>query len=224
MTGLVIICGGGCQFLLKAQEVARRASCFPNLILQGSRSFAQDNGSLFPPLSPKTGRLVYDTDICGKYCVGVSDHACEMDEDAPAQGEIGSNPSAIDDWSYVYISHFLENEQQGQLYAAWYEEAITRDGSLLENIEVGEGNGNLGTSILHRLRTPAALRDGLLPLAQRADQIPVVIEWPGNHNPIGGHVVYLDGHREYINYPGKFPMSETFIAALKRMDALGDAP
>lgn len=48
--------------------------------------------------------------------------------------------------------------------------------------------------------------------------IPVIIEWPGNHYG-GGHVVYLDGHREFVKYPGKFPMTREFIKSLLAIDA-----
>ncbi len=55
-------------------------------------------------------------------------------------------------------------------------------------------------------------------------KIPVIVERPGHHQPMGGHVLYLDGHVEYLRYPGKFPMSKSFIEGLYELDALGRKP
>ena len=44
--------------------------------------------------------------------------------------------------------------------------------------------------------------------------IPVLIERPGHHKLQGGHVFFLDGHVEWIPYPGPFPMTEKFIQGL----------
>ena len=48
--------------------------------------------------------------------------------------------------------------------------------------------------------------------------IPVLIERPGTHQPDGGNVLFLDGHVEYIKYPGKFPMTKAFIEGLRSLD------
>jgi len=52
--------------------------------------------------------------------------------------------------------------------------------------------------------------------------IPLLIERPELHGD-GGHVMYLDGHVEFIPYPGKFPMTEEFISSLRELDALGES-
>jgi prepilin-type processing-associated H-X9-DG protein len=49
--------------------------------------------------------------------------------------------------------------------------------------------------------------------------IPVLIERPELHGD-GGHVLFFDGHVEFIPYPGKFPMTEQYIAGLRELDAL----
>ena len=53
-----------------------------------------------------------------------------------------------------------------------------------------------------------------------AHEIPVLIEWPDHHQGFsGGHVLYMDGHAEWHDYPGEWPMTETTIHAL---DAVAD--
>ena len=48
-----------------------------------------------------------------------------------------------------------------------------------------------------------------------------MIERLGNHKPEGGYVLYLDGHVEFVRYPGKWPMTKTTIGLLRELDALG---
>jgi prepilin-type processing-associated H-X9-DG protein len=46
---------------------------------------------------------------------------------------------------------------------------------------------------------------------------PVLIERPERHGD-GGHVLYMDGHVEFVPYPGKFPMTPKFIEGLRTLD------
>ncbi len=52
--------------------------------------------------------------------------------------------------------------------------------------------------------------------AKGPSEMPALIEDPGLFGN-GGHVLYLDGHVEFVPYPGKFPMTRNFIAALESM-------
>lgn len=47
----------------------------------------------------------------------------------------------------------------------------------------------------------------------------IASERPELHG-IGGHVLYLDGHFEFVPYPGKFPMVPSFVEGLRSLDAL----
>jgi hypothetical protein len=59
---------------------------------------------------------------------------------------------------------------------------------------------------------------------ESAAQTPVFIERPGHYLPhySGGCVGYLDGNVEYIDYPGKFPMTKEFIEMLETLDKVGN--
>jgi len=35
-----------------------------------------------------------------------------------------------------------------------------------------------------------------------------------------GDLLFMDGHIEFINYPGKFPVTERFIKALEAIEKL----
>jgi len=47
-----------------------------------------------------------------------------------------------------------------------------------------------------------------------AASIPVLVEWYYHHNEPGGHVLYLDGHVEFVAMDAKFPMTEEFYDSL----------
>ncbi|HIJ65235.1 MAG TPA: HEAT repeat domain-containing protein [Candidatus Hydrogenedentes bacterium] len=47
--------------------------------------------------------------------------------------------------------------------------------------------------------------------------IPVLWEMPDTTDRSGGLVLYMDGHAQWRRYPGEFPMSQRFIAAVRRM-------
>ncbi|MCL4219502.1 MAG: hypothetical protein KJ052_21185 [Candidatus Hydrogenedentes bacterium] len=92
------------------------------------------------------------------------------------------------------------------------------------DLVVPEGQGNLGGNILYRLRSLEALPESVKDLGERAASIPVVIEWPGNHNHDLSRVVYYDGHGEVLEYPGKFPMTGPFIEGLREIDEMSAPP
>lgn len=49
--------------------------------------------------------------------------------------------------------------------------------------------------------------------------LPIIVERPELHGD-GGHVLYMEGHVEFVQYPGKFPMTPKFIEGLRSLDAL----
>lgn len=49
--------------------------------------------------------------------------------------------------------------------------------------------------------------------------VPLMFERPERHGD-GGHVLYMDGHLEFVPYPGKFPMTPAFIDGLRSLDAM----
>jgi prepilin-type processing-associated H-X9-DG protein len=51
--------------------------------------------------------------------------------------------------------------------------------------------------------------------------IPAMVEHPGLYGD-GGHVLFMDGHVEFMEYPGEFPMTGRFIAALESFEPASD--
>src|SRR5690606_25623079 len=90
----------------------------------------------------------------------------------------------------------------------------------------GPGTGNGGGNTLMRVKegierfmitdinNPAAS-------AQAQTTIPVMVDTVTanaasfNHVPGGGNVLYMDGHVEFIRYPGKYPMTQDSAAIIR---------
>ena len=88
------------------------------------------------------------------------------------------------------------------------------------NVTLGNANGN----IVFRLRegierflitdinNPGASAKAQTEIATMWDQTSTLVSGY-NHVPGGSNVLYLDGHVEFIRYPGKFPVSKALAAA-----------
>lgn len=213
------------QRALRGRDAELSASCRPNLILLEAMDYARDKSGMFPPLSPESGRLTYDVNVMASYMALPGQHVCESDAAAPPRDVLEAMPrsDAVNDWSYVYLGYCLENEAQGLAFIEAYRERISKGAAFGTDIEVMPGTGNCGTDRLYRLREPGRLAEHAPCVADHPDRIPVVLEWPGHHRKPGGRVVFLDGHSEYLPYPGPFPMTERFIGALRELDGLGGA-
>lgn len=149
------------------------------------------------------------------------DQYCDFDPTRPHLDLAGSAKDmeiACDDWSYVYLGYFLENDQQGKSFLEAYDARAGNDGAFQGDLPVADGSGTNGGNLLRRLTDVELLPSDLGELRSRAKDIPVVFEWPGNHREPGGKVVWLNGETTFEHYPGKFPMTTAFIEGLRQRD------
>jgi prepilin-type processing-associated H-X9-DG protein len=165
---------------------------------------------------------------------------CPADADRPDH-EYGAEytPEILADFfndrAYVYFGYALLNDAGVEAYATAYRKAVAAgEGLGKKDIEPGNPSSGPDPTVL-RLRggiERSFLTDEPNPgdLARISAQIPLLIEWPGHHDrqrmgrtTRGGNVVYLDGHVEFIEYPGKWPMTEKTLRILNELDALGQS-
>jgi len=150
------------------------------------------------------------------------DFICEFDEnDRQSRAQEPGVP--VDDWSYVYLGYVIENESQLRHFADAYQRIIVDGGDFTRDLYVGTGNGNCGGDTLYRLRSPDRLVEILPCLQNRLNEIPVAIEWPGNHRGPIAKVFTLDpiSRGEKFSYPSMWPMTENVIRILRELDAMG---
>ncbi|MBL7650295.1 MAG: hypothetical protein JNK74_29425, partial [Candidatus Hydrogenedentes bacterium] len=183
-----------------------------------------------PTLSTEPGRLMFDADAMAKYLQG-GRTVCACPGQGPA-------PQTPDDRDYVYLGFALQNEEDMRQFATAYHHVSTGLPEALEVWTRGEvaalppsesSAAGAGPGV-RRLREGVErffITDINNPAAAAVTQsnIPVIIEWPDHHptgtGKQGGNILYMDGHVEFVAYPGKWPMTEESMKILCNMAGRG---
>ena len=225
ITGIAVFClltltlSLGCskQATSPSDEATRlRGSCQNNLKQLGLviKMYASESkGSQYPPLSSESGKLMFEAKNV------VPEYMSDMDIiNCPA---IDNKKSEINDESYVYLGYVLRNETDVERFAQYYREHTAKGGPFDELIPTTETDPELpllkGIPFLKEGVERLYIKDINIPSASAMMQssIPIIIEWPDHHrNPQGGSILYMDGHVEYCEYPGKWPMTEKTMKIL----------
>ncbi len=190
---------------------AQKSACARNLKSLGFvlKSFARENGGRFPRVDDVKGNFMLEGAALYPKHIAAPQHAfgCPADsgfniETAFRLRKNSSHPSSaagdihVDCFtceSYIYLGCVLRNESEGLSALTAYE--------------------SLGPNFIDAASS-------ILPLTRSVPEpatVPVIWEWPTNHEG-GGHVLYLDRHIEFVPYPGRFPMTEKFMEALRKIE------
>ncbi len=226
---VLVVCGGVLLAILgpafqRARDEAARDTCARNLQLIHNAlvMYANENLGYYPPPSTEHGRVMLPSRaLHPEYIVDTDVFVCSDRRD----GEEPPAPPAddFDDESYAYLSHALLNEDQGMAYVESLRRAWTNGGTVDDDVPLA------GDERLWRLRLGVERLLAADPLNPEEVEvlparIPVLVEWPGHHASPGGNVLYLDGHVEFVPYPGPFPMSPAFIEALQALAGWNPRP
>jgi hypothetical protein len=132
----------------------------------------------------------------------------------------------LDDHSYFYLGYAVTNDQEMEAFAKAYRTVVGKEGCFDEDLPTPPGRGSGGGNTLLRLRsgveqTLADSPEDPVAIAEMKSRIPVLIERVGNHSRPGGNVLFLDDHVDFLDYPGRWPMTEKTVAILEELDSLG---
>ncbi len=164
---------------------------------------SESSGEVFPPLSPVAGQLApVDTSVYPEY---TNDRRIGLCPGPEPLGEV----TEFNDQHYVYLGYAMHNDEDMQTFAAAYAAEIAAGGDFSDDFDVETSYGDKLIRLREGIDDPGNL--SIFPQSK----IPVMLEWPGNHEGYaGGHVLYMDGHVEWHDYPGEFPMTEATIGVL----------
>ena len=112
----------------------------------------------------------------------------------------------------VYTGYTMQDEDDGMAFLKAY-----RAGKIGEDLNLGNRNLYMLREGVERFYITDINNPAGAAMAQ--SQIPIMWVMPGT--PGGGNVLFMDGHVEYIEYPGKFPMTEKFIEGLREVAKVG---
>jgi prepilin-type processing-associated H-X9-DG protein len=177
------------ESLYPAYEIGNLTGCRKNLHALGEALAAVGVGEdgFYPAAPTGSEPFAIDTEILTKIDTALLRCPSSAYSDE-SEEEIVANPS------YFYLGYSVRSQEELELFLA----------SKLEGLpETGLINGTEGS--LPRLRAGMA----------EADSIPLLIEWGDYAHNGGGHVLYLDGHVEFVEYDEKFPVTDAAFTALR---------
>lgn len=153
-------------------------------------------------------------------------------------------------WAYIGVSfnpafeEVLAPQQSVEIFEQWQGAAfralaagdVKRSNSAVDrDYSVSPGVGNGKSSRVYRLREGIerfVITDIANPGASSRSQSVLPVQWDQlstvpagfNHVPGGANVLYLDGHVEFLKYPGRAPVNKTFaISSGSILLALSDS-
>lgn len=131
--------------------------------------------------------------------------------------------SAPDDTDFVYLGYVMRDEGDlrrfAEAYEAWAAAGADKNAWFTDDKPASPDKGiirireGVERFLITDINNPAAS-------AMAQSNIPVVIEWPDHHvdsGTMGGNVLFMDGHVEFMAYPGDFPMTEEAMEILCKL-------
>lgn len=168
------------------------------------------DGEFWPPLSMVENRLMMEHPRYLRYYLRDTRRM-----NCPGSPNAHRQPVA-DDHSYAYLGYQIRDQEELERFATAYQQEIASGGDFTENLVVGEDTVSRLREGIERFLITDINNPGQTAFPQR--RIPVMVEWPDNHGDLrGGNVLYMDGHTEWLDYPGEFPMTEEAMAILTEL-------
>lgn len=190
-------------------------------------------GAYFPPLRNEPGQLMIDLDaqiVSGQGTSGVRFREFLADDSEGTEALLDINRC-------VYLGFALQSDEDVEAFASAYAKAVAsakaKSAENAAEFDIDNDLPNPGpqgpSEKIRRLREGIErfyITDINNPAASAIEQskIPTMIEWPDQNKPLGGQVLFMDGHVERIAYPGKFPMTEKTINTLRTLAKLPPIP
>jgi hypothetical protein len=207
--------------------------------------YLDENKDRFPPIDDTKNNFIFDGNVLyPEYLADIGVTQCPEapaidwrniarlhSNDYHPDSSVGDvHADCITDRSYVYLGWLVMSDQEAEAFFGAYDELSPEDYD--ESIRVPKGKGNARGQILNRLSLPV---DGFLAanISQAADSVDIPsstipIIWDRPYTDLdrfhhrdhktgkpGGHVLYKDGHVEFVAYGEKFPMTETMARLLE---------
>jgi len=222
--------------LTRKKEASRAAGCQNNLKQLGLsfRMYASDSDGQYPALAPQKGLITFANDQQDQHAIypNYLTDFCVLQ--CPAASDALPKQTVHDD-SYIYLGYVITTDAELETFARAYRERVASGLRFDTDLEVAPGTATAGGGKILRLHEGVErilITDSSKPDAVRLAQSVIPVMWDRCHydpnkptqewfsDPrCGANVLYMDGHVEFVKYPGKFPLTET---ACRILNALHD--
>ncbi len=206
-------------------DAQARASCAMNLKQMGVvfRMYANEWRGKYPQIDDWRGNLMVQREaIYPEYLSDLKILVCPGDSYLGGEDESAEAASGVTDKSYFYLGWAVTTEEDGLALLDAYEslDLAKRDA----DIPIDPEKSSMGHKVFYRLREGVErffIEDINDPTSSAVvmSSIPVMWERLGHHEPEGGNVLFLDGHVEFLRYPGEFPMTPAFMKRCEEISA-----
>ena len=240
---LLLILGIGAAIMLPAlsrsREASCRASCQNNLKQLGivTKMYASESkGDVYPPMSPIPENWMFDLDkVYPEYLSDLSILVCPSSPfstpppfvlrgniEHPGAAIGVPHPDCVSSLFYVYTNHaILSDEQAVAVFGAYHEVPTEVFNSMDLDLNVPVWD----ESPWAHNDSPPWMGGGQAAIPIMWDRVPLAVE-DFAHVPMGGNVLHMDGHVEFVKYSyynnsSYFPMTavsgETFGSVLPQL-------
>ncbi|MBI5092014.1 MAG: hypothetical protein HZB26_06160 [Candidatus Hydrogenedentes bacterium] len=201
--------------------------CDANLRQLGTAlaAYSNEHQDRFPALDARPGHFMFRAEyIFPKYATDATLLVCPNTAySTKGQSESPENRPQVDDQCYWYLGYAVFDELEGLALLAAYRDALRNHLGFDRDLPIPYRTraGTLGRAVLLRQGVERSFiveinNDAIISSVRK--RIPVIIERPGHHWRQGGYVLFMDGHVEWRDYPGPFPMTPAFIEGLINLE------
>lgn len=226
--------------LFLAPPTYRRLTCAGNLkeIAKSLSLYAEENRERFPPIDDTKNNFIFDANLLyPEYLTDPMLAICPADPrrdpyttfrlsanhpiDGTPKGEVHAD--CITDESYIYLGWMAMTDKEAEALFAGYDKLPLADYDF--HIQVASGWGNAEGGVIYRLSAGCdrfLVKDtDVIQSFDAGHIVPIMWDRPYtdvsefSHRPVGGNVLFLDGHVAYVESGERFPMTETMARLLE---------
>jgi prepilin-type processing-associated H-X9-DG protein len=205
--------------------------------------YAAQNNSLLPSIDDRKNNFMFDANlVCPDYLTDTEILICpsgpnyepekafrlNSPDDHPGFHEGDMHPDCVTDASYCYLGWQVRNDEEAKAFLEIYDKLAPEDyGKDIVDPEDGtvlfpalRFEESLAQNGMSASEEEAETAEGMYDPVEDPSLIPVIWDTPTtnyanmSHVPLGGNVLYLDGHIEHIKFGEKFPVTEIMARLL----------
>ncbi|GMW03810.1 MAG: hypothetical protein AMXMBFR84_49440 [Candidatus Hydrogenedentota bacterium] len=184
----------------------------------------EQRGEVYPKIDMRPGHVIMDKGSIYPEYLNDPNVLLSPWSERPDSKDIDA---FFDDTSYWYIPYATQEEAAGLAFVKTYRTTVLKGQTLPEEVDFDSANGPQKMHLFREGIERYFITDINDPnqAAKQQSSTPVIVGRPRTwaDGRTGGNVLYMDGHVEFVEFPGKYPMTSEFIGSLRGLDGIENA-